>query len=184
MLIFPLCARPGHLYQSVRPTSKEKVSAVDGRAILVIHVMPGGLVGQGAEFSRSSCVLVKLTVRQPKRVPISLLSLSKKTLPPLPSPSIGMLGLVPGLTQTHTQPEISAPPPARSLPPSLPPLNISLWLNREASITPDDIGSFFSPCTFQPKRRTREGSGCCFCSVIISLQSSRHVYSISSATCH
>lgn len=76
--------------------------------------MPGGLVGQGAEFSRSSCVLVRLTVCQPKRVSISLLSLSKAP----PFPSIGMLGLVPGLTQTHTQPEISAPP---SLSPSLPP---------------------------------------------------------------
>lgn len=180
MLIFPLCARPGHLYQSVRPTSKGKVSAVDGWAILVIHVMPGGLVGQGAEFSRSSCVLVKLTACQPERVSISLLSLSLSLQkPPAPPfPSIGMLGSTPGLTQTHTQPEISA------LSPLLPPLNISLWLNREASITADDIGSFFSPCTFQPKRRTREGSGCCSCSVIISLQSSRHVYSISSATCH
>lgn len=139
--------------------------------------MPGGLVGQGAEFSRSSCVLVKLTVRQPKRVSISLPSLSTKPSAP-PFPFIGMLGLLPGLTQTHTQPEISAQPPP------LPLLNISLWLNREASITPDDIGSFFSPCTFQPKRRTREGSGCRFSSVIISLQSSRHVYSISRTTCH
>lgn len=83
--------------------------------------MPGGLVGQGAEFSRSSYVLVKLTVRQPKRVSISLLSRSLATKPllPLPSPSIGMLGSVPGLTQTHTQPEISALS-IPSLPPSLP----------------------------------------------------------------
>lgn len=80
--------------------------------------MPGGLVGQGAEFSRSSCVRVKLTVHQSKRVSISLPSLSK-TLAPLPSLSIGMLGLVPGLTQTHTQPEISAlshPPSPEHIP--------------------------------------------------------------------
>lgn len=147
LLIFPLCARPGHLYQSARPASKEKVSAVDGLAILVIHVMPGGLVGQGAEFSRSSCVLVKLTVRQPKRVSIS--PLSPRAAPPLLS--IGMLGFVPGLTQTHTQPEISV------LPSPLPPLNLSPWLYREASIPPDDIGSFFSPCTFRAKEQNKGG---------------------------
>lgn len=140
--------------------------------------MPGGLVGQGAEFSRSSCVLVKLTVRQPKRVSISLPSLSLQNPPPLPSPSSACLACCPDLLKlTLNQKYPLNPPP-------LPLLNISLWLNREASITPDDIGSFFSPCTFQPKRRTREGSGCRFSSVIISLQSSRHVYSISRTTCH
>lgn len=140
--------------------------------------MPGGLVGQGAEFSRSSCVLVKLTVRQPKRVSISLLSLYR-SLPPLPSPPSACLARCPDLLKLTLNQKYPLPPPTTTLPP----LNISLWLNREASITPDDIGSFFPPCTFQPKR-TREGSGCCVCSVIISLQSSRHVYSISSTTCH
>lgn len=76
--------------------------------------MPAGLVGQGAEFSRSSCVLVKLTVRQPKRVSISL-ALSLQNLSAPPFPFIGMLGLVPGLTQTHTETEISALP-SSSLP--------------------------------------------------------------------
>ena len=147
--------------------------------------MPGGLVGQGAEFSRSSCVLVKLTVRQPKRVSISLLSrsLATKPLPPLPSPSIGMLGSVPGLTQTHTQPEISAL--SLSPPPSLPPLNISLWRNREASITPDDIGSFLSPLHIPASEEDKGGEWLPIrLSVIISLQSSSHVYSISSTTFH
>lgn len=168
LLIFPLCARPGHLYQAVRPTSKEKVSAVDGYAILVIHVMPGGLVGQGAEFSRSSCVLVELTVRQPKRICISF-SFSKTPPPPAPAfPSIGMLGLVPGLTQTHTGPEISAPPPFPWTYPSgstekLPSLRMTL--------------DHFSPLAHSSPRAGREGRGagvgcCCFCSVIISLQSS------------
>ncbi len=155
------------------PRQKKKYPLLTARAILVIHVMPGGLVGQGAEFSRSSCVLVKLTVRQPKRVSISLL-FSLQTLLPLPSPPSACLAQCPDLLKLTLNQKYPLPPP----------LNISLWLNREASITPDDIGSFFPPCTFQPKRRTREGSGCRFCSVIISLQSSRHVYSISSTTCH
>lgn len=116
LLIFPLCARPGHLYQSVRPTSKGKVSAVDGWAILVIHVMPGGLVGQGAEFSRSSCVLVKLTARQPERVSISLLSLSlSKSLPPLPSPPSACLARRPDLLKLTLNQKYPLSPPS-SLP--------------------------------------------------------------------
>lgn len=151
LLIFPLCARPGHLCRHVKARVKsKKVSAA-----LVIRIMPGGLVGQGAEFSRSSCVLVELTVRQPKRVSISpLLSLSHSP-PPLPFPSIGMLGLVPRLTQTHTQPEISAPH-SNPLPPP-PSLNLSLCLNREASITPDDIGSFPPPA--HSSQRGGQGGG-------------------------
>lgn len=84
------------------PRQKKKVSAVDGSTILVIHVMPGGLVGQGAEFSRSSCVLMELTARQPKRVSISTLSLhrekkKKKTHPPLPYPPSAYLACRPDL---------------------------------------------------------------------------------------
>lgn len=74
--------------------------------------MPGGLVGQGAEFSRSSCVLVKLTARQPKRVSISLLSLSK-TLPPLPSPPSACLAWCPDLLKlTLNQKYLLSPPPS------------------------------------------------------------------------
>lgn len=85
------------------PRQKSKVSAADGSAILVIHVMPAGLVGQGAEFSRSSCVLVELTARQPKRVSISALSLrrKKKNTPSRPSlyPPSAYLACRPDLLQ-------------------------------------------------------------------------------------
>lgn len=147
LLIFPLCARPGHLYQSVRPTSKEKVSTVDGLAILVIHVMPGGLVGQGAEFSRSSCVLVKLTVRQPKRVSISLQNPSRPSLTLYRHAWLGARTY----SNSHSTRNI------RSLP--LPPLNISQWLYREASITPDDIGWFFFPPPQPAHSSQRAGQG-------------------------
>ena len=76
--------------------------------------MPGGLVGQGAEFSRSSCVLAKLTVRQPKSVSISPLSL--QTPPsPLPSPLSACLAWCPDLlklTLNQKYPLSPSPPPS------------------------------------------------------------------------
>lgn len=105
LLIFPLCARPGHLYQSARPTSKgkKKCPPLTARAILVIHVMPGGLVGQGAEFSRSSCVFVELTSAPAQKgfylcsFPPSQKKKKKPTHPPLPYPPSAYLACRPDL---------------------------------------------------------------------------------------
>ena len=87
--------------------------------------MPGGLVGQGAEFSRSSCVLVELTVRQLKRVSISplslFLSLSRSlqnlSRPSLPPPS-ACLAQCPDLLKLTLNQKYPLSLPLPSLPPS------------------------------------------------------------------
>lgn len=104
LLIFPLCARPGHLYQSVRPVSKGKVSTVEGRGHSCYSRRAWWFSGAGCRiFQKQLCASG---------------ADGEPDLKEFLSLSIGMLGLVPRLTQTHTQPEISALSPHR--PPFLP----------------------------------------------------------------
>lgn len=134
--------------------------------------MPGGLVGQGAEFSRSSCALVELTARQPKRVSIATLSLRRGKKKNPACPSLPHRRDIWPAARTYSNSHSTRNIRSASL--RLPLLNTSQRLCGEASSTHRDVGSFFTSCTFRPKK-TREGRRCHFGSVIISCPSSTRV---------
>lgn len=175
LLIFPLCARPGHLYQSARPTSKEKS----------IHRWRLGHSCYSCHawwFSRAGCRIFQKQLcasgadSTPAQKGFYLYSFpplrekrKKKTQPAPPLPSVGIFGLLPGLTQTQNSTRNIRSP---SL--CLPLLNTTQPLYREASSTSSDVGSFFTSCTFRTKKKMRVGRCCPFGYMIISWQSSTH----------
>lgn len=165
LLIFPLCARPGHLYQSVRPVSKGKVSTVEGWGHSCYSHHAWWFSGAGCRiFQKQLCASGADGEPDLKE----FLSLSK-TLPPLPSPSACLAWCPDLLKLTLNQ---KYPLSLTTALPFSPAPNISLWLSGEASITPDDIGSFPPPLphTFQPKRRRGEQLLFRLCDYIITEQ--------------
>lgn len=121
LLIFPLCARPGHLYQSARPTSKEKS----------IHRWRLGHSCYSCHawwFSRAGCRIFQKQLcasgadSTPGQKGFYLYSFPplrkkrKKTHLPLPYPPSAFLACCPDLLKLQTPPEISAlsPSPQRN----------------------------------------------------------------------
>lgn len=163
LLIFPLCARPGHLYQSVRPVSKGKVSTVEGRGHSCYSCHAWWFSGAGCRiFQKQLCASGADGEPDLKE----FLSLSK---PHLSLHRHAWLGAQ-TYSNSHSTRNIRSPLTAAL--PFSPAPNISLWLSVEASITPDDIGSFSSPCTFQPTKMRERGEQLLFrlCDYIITEQ--------------